>query len=648
MRKLLKRLIKKNTPRWFVFIIDCYIVLNMFIVAYLIRFNFDLGFDKSLLGYQLSIVLMTSIIAFFLTGSYRGIIRHTGIRDAINVTIASAVIFILLLGLVFVNRKFQVYPTFTIPISILIIHWLLNIIILISSRFLYKELYHLVVSDLRIDMRVLIYGAGEAGLLTYSVLRDDKESKVQVIGFVDDNIKKAGKKINNLPIFHTGKLSAEFIEEKLIDEIIISIQKIRTSKLLAIVDKLSLLPVKVKIVPPAKTWMQGDFKVKQIKTVRIEDLLGRQPISLDNPLLHKEFDKKTILITGAAGSIGSEIVLQLTNYKYNQLILIDQSESELYNLQQFLINKDLKNITCIVADVRNRKRMDLIFKKFKPIAVFHAAAYKHVPFMEENPYESVHVNVAGTKIIADMAMKYKAEKFVMISTDKAVNPTNVMGATKRIAEMYINCLNRKGTTKYVTTRFGNVLGSNGSVIPLFRTQIKAGGPLTVTHRDITRFFMTIPEACQLVLEAGAMGDGGEIFVFDMGESIKIYDLAQNMIRLSGLSFPTDIDIKITGLRPGEKIYEELLADGERTSTTYHEKIMIANVQDIDVEKIIAQIEELCEINKDLDFNKTVQKMKEIVPEFVSNNSQYQLLDKENAVEILDVSSLKFKVESAKG
>jgi len=628
MKRLLKRLVKKNTPRWLVLIIDCYLVLNMFIVAYLIRFNFDLGFDKSQLIYQLPVVLITSLIAFFLTGSYRGIIRHTGIRDAINVTIASAFIFILLVGLVLANGKLQVYPVFTIPISILIIHWLLNIVILISSRFLYKELYHLIVSDLRIiDRHVLIYGAGEAGLLTYSVLRDDKESKVHVVGFVDDNIKKSRKKINNLPIYHTSKLSNEFIKEKRVDEIILSIQKIRTSKLLVIVDKLSLLPVKVKIVPPAKTWIQGDFKAKEIKKVRIEDLLGREPISLDNPLLHKEFDKKTILITGAAGSIGSEIVSQLTNYKYNQLILIDQSESELYNLQQFLINKDLKNITSIVADVRNRKRMDSIFKKIKPTVVFHAAAYKHVPFMEENPYESVHVNVAGTKIIADMAMKYEAEKFVMVSTDKAVNPTNVMGATKRIAEMYINCLNRISKTKFITTRFGNVLGSNGSVIPLFRSQIKVGGPLTVTHKDITRFFMTIPEACQLVLEAGAMGDGGEIFVFDMGESIKIYDLAQNMIRLSGLSFPNDIDIKITGLRPGEKIYEELLANGENTSATYHEKIMIANVQNIKIEKVITQIEELCEINKELDFNKTVQKMKEIVPEFISNNSQYQLLDK---------------------
>lgn len=627
MKRLLKRLIKRNTPRWIVLIIDCYIVINMFIVAYLVRFNFNFNFDKSQLIYQLPIVLITSLIAFLLTGSYKGIIRHTGTRDAINVSISSVLIFVFIAGAVLVNRNLQLIQGVTIPLSILVIHLLLNIIVLISSRYFYKELYTIVVSDLRIDRRVLIYGAGEAGLLTYSVLRDDKANKVQVVGFVDDDIRKSGKKIDNLPIIHTDKLTKEFIEDKLVDEIILSIQKIRTSKLLKIVDGLSLLPVKVKIVPPAKSWIQGDFKVKQIKPVRIEDLLGREPIALDNPLLHKEFDKKTILITGAAGSIGSEIVRQLTNYNHRHLVLIDQSESELYNLQQYLINKNCENFTAIVADVRDKKRMTLIFEKFKPNSVFHAAAYKHVPFMEENPYEAVKINISGTKTIADLAVKFKAEKFVMISTDKAVNPTNVMGATKRIAEMYINCINKKSVTKFITTRFGNVLGSNGSVIPLFKAQIKSGGPLTLTHKDITRFFMTIPEACQLVLEAGAMGNGGEIFVFDMGESIKIYDLARNMIHLSGLNYPEDMDIKITGLRPGEKIYEELLADGENTSATYHEKIMIANVQDIDKATVAAQIEELCLINMDMDFEKTVKKMKEIVPEFVSNNSQFEVFDK---------------------
>jgi FlaA1/EpsC-like NDP-sugar epimerase len=628
-KSFLKRIIKKNTPRWIVLIIDCYIVSNTFIIAYLIRFNFNFSFDKTQLKYQIPLVVIFALIGFISTGSYKGIIRHTGVRDAINVTIASVIIFVLLIFFVLVNRNIEIISNFTIPKTILVIHLMLNVIMLISSRYLYKELYNLIVSDLRIDRRVLIYGAGEAALLTYLVLRDDKESNVHVVGFVDDDIKKAGKKINGLPVFHSDKLNNDFIKSKHIDEIIFSIQKIRTAKLLEIIDKLTVLPAKVKMVPSAKKWIQGDLNAKQIKSVKIEDLLGREPISLNNPLLHKEFNKKTILITGAAGSIGSEIVRQLVSYNCKQLVLIDQAESELYNLQQFLVNKNIDCITAIVADVKDKKRMDAIFKQFKPNAIFHAAAYKHVPFMEEYPYEAVAVNVYGTKNIADLAVKYEVEKFVMISTDKAVNPTNVMGATKRIAEMYINCLNNNGKTKFITTRFGNVLGSNGSVIPLFKAQIKAGGPLTLTHKEITRFFMTIPEACQLVLEAGAMGNGGEIFVFDMGESIKIYDLARNMIHLSGLNYPKDIDIKVTGLRPGEKIYEELLADGENTSATYHEKIMIANVQSIDKKLVNSKIQELCELNKTQDFKTIVLKMKEIVPEFVSNNSEYEQLDEKD-------------------
>jgi len=633
MKNKLKKIVKKTTPRWLVLLIDIYIVTNTFVLAYLVRFNFDVNFDRSQLIYQLPVVVIFSLISFYLVGSYKGIIRHTGLIDAFNVAIASFIIFILLVIVVFLNRNFEIFPDFTIPRSIVIIHLLLNIIALIASRYLYKEIYHLVVSDLKIDKRVLIYGAGEAGLLTSAVLRDDKESGVQVVGFMDDNSKKSGKKMNGLSVFDAKKINQEFINSKGVDEIILSIQKVKPARLLEIVNKLSDLSVKVKIVPPAKSWIDGDFEVKQIKGVKIEDLLGRDPITLNNPILQKEFNEKVVLITGAAGSIGSEIIRQLTGYNYKQLILIDQAESELYNLQQYLINNQCENIDAIVADVRDKKRMDAIFKQFKPTVIFHAAAYKHVPFMERNPYEAVHVNVEGTKIIADLAAKYKAEKFVMISTDKAVNPTNIMGATKRIAEMYINCLNRTKETKFITTRFGNVLGSNGSVIPLFKAQIENGGPLTLTHKDITRFFMTIPEACQLVLEAGAMGDGGEIFVFDMGASIKIYDLARNMIHLSGLQYPEEIDIRITGLRPGEKIYEELLADGESTSATYHEKIMIAKVKNLDIELTKEKILDLCITNKELDFNLTVKKMKKIVPEFISNNSMYEKLDSKTTVNL---------------
>ena len=317
----------------------------------------------------------------------------------------------------------------------------------------------------------------------------------------------------------------------------------------------------------------------------------------------------------------------MASFKVKHLVLIDQAESDLYNLQQFFSNKNIENITAIVADVQNKQRIATIFKKYKPQIVFHAAAYKHVPLMEENPYEAVRTNVMGSKNIADLSLENNVEKFVMISTDKAVNPTNVMGATKRIAEMYINCLNTIGTTKFITTRFGNVLGSNGSVIPLFQSQINNGGPITVTHKDITRYFMTIPEACQLVLEAGLMGKGGEIFVFDMGKSIKIYDLAVNMIRLSGLKYPDDIAIEIRGLRPGEKIYEELLATSENTIETHHEKIMIAKVTLLDAEIVKEHIKNLCTINNNENNELTVLKMKQIVPEFVSNNSKYQMLDK---------------------
>ena len=348
------------------------------------------------------------------------------------------------------------------------------------------------------------------------------------------------------------------------------------------------------------------------------------------------------MVTGAAGSIGSEIASQIANYKVKHLILVDQAESPLYDLQQDLKQKGHTNFTPIVADIRDKNRVAHIFEEYKPTMVFHAAAYKHVPLMEGNPYEAIKINVNGTKILADEAHKNEIKKFVFVSTDKAVNPTSVMGATKRVAEMYISCMQRQSKTKFITTRFGNVLGSNGSVIPLFRKQIEKGGPLTVTHKEVTRYFMTIPEASQLVLEAGAMGKGGEIFIFDMGESVKIYYLALNMIKLSGLRFPEDINIKITGLRPGEKLYEELLAHGENTMKTYHEKIRISKTRDLDYEKIQSEIEELCISNRFQNVN-IVKKMKSLVPEYKSNNSEFEALDIEKSEE----SNLKADFETQK-
>jgi FlaA1/EpsC-like NDP-sugar epimerase len=625
-RRMLKRFVKYSTPRWIVLLIDIYIVTNTFILAYLIRFNFNFNFNVSKLIYQEPLVIIVALISFYIIGSYKGIIRHTGLRDAIKVTLASFLMLMFLVVFVLINRVVAVFENFTIPLSILIIHFLLNTIALIASRFLFKEIYNLIFSNLKNETSVLIYGAGESGLITHNVLKQDKTSKIKVVGFVDNNKNKIGKEINGLKVYSPKTINEDFIIKKNISEIIISIQYIRSSQLMSIVQNISELPVKVKIVPPVKDWINNNLRANQIKKVKIEDLLGRDPIDLDNPILEKEFKNKIVLITGAAGSIGSEIARQIEHFKSKQLILVDQAESDLYNLQQYFWNKDVKNFTAIVGDIRNEERMQALFEEFHPNMVLHAAAYKHVPFMEQYPNEAIGVNVKGTKIIADLCIDYNVEKFVMISTDKAVNPTNVMGATKRIAEMYINSLNKLQITKFITTRFGNVLGSNGSVIPLFQSQIENGGPLTLTDKRITRYFMTIPEACKLVLEASTMGNGGEIFVFDMGESIKIMDLAINMIHLSGLKYPEDIDIKIVGLRPGEKIKEELLANDENTIPTHHKKIMIAKTRTINAKLIKKQIEILCDINTDLDAKKSVTKMKKIVPEFISNHSVYEELD----------------------
>ncbi len=622
----LKKILKRNAPRWLILFIDTYVVVNTFILAYLIRFNFEWGFDTSNLIVQLVLVLVCALLSFLITGSYKGTIRYTSLRDAANVTIANSILFSFLLTVRLLIIKGDILQELRIPLSILVIHFLLNVIILIISRYLFKEFYNILFSSSGKNKRILIYGAGEAGLLTASVLKEDKGSKVFIVGFIDDNKRKSTKKLYGIPVFYSEDICDKFVEKKKIDEVIISIQKIEPARLLEIVDKLAKFKVEVKIVPPVKKWINGDLNARQIRSINIEDLLGRAPIEVNNPILKEEFNNKVVLITGAAGSIGSEISKQVANYKFKQLILIDQAESDLYDLQQYFVNHTIENIEVKVADVRNLERMETIFQAYQPQVIFHAAAYKHVPLMENNPFEAVCVNVRGTKNMADLALKYQVEKFVMVSTDKAVNPTNVMGATKRIAEMYINAQNKQQVTKFITTRFGNVLGSNGSVIPLFKKQIEQGGPLTVTHKDITRFFMTIPEACQLVLEAGAMGKGGEIFVFDMGLSIKIFKLAKDMIHLSGYKYPEDIDIKITGLRPGEKIYEELLANGETTTKTYHEKIMVAKVKPINFEVVKKNIEVLCALNDELNFEKTVRKMKEIVPEFVSNNSMYEKFD----------------------
>tara|TARA_R110002051_G_scaffold323219_2_gene416113 strand:- start:189 stop:2126 length:1938 start_codon:yes stop_codon:yes gene_type:complete len=626
IQNYLSNTIFRFASKWVVLAIDLVIIAISFVLSYVVRFNLTLDFDVRMLLTQLPIMVIVSGFSFLIIGSYKGVVRHTGVRDVYNIFNAICLASVLTIALILVNRNFDFITEFTVPLSIIIIHSLLGFVGLVASRYVFKSLYNVFLTKkINTVKNVIIYGAGESGILTQNAITSHSRSNTRVIGYIDNDHKKCGKHINGVPVYGKEVLTPTFIDLKNISEIIFSIQNIDPKKLRLMVEELVELSVKVKIVPPVEDWINGELKLSQIKQVQIEDLLERAPINITNSKINEELQGKVILVTGGAGSIGSELVRQICKYNYKSLIVIDQAESALYDLQQELKQNGFHNFVPLVADVRDKNRLNHIFQEHCPNIIFHAAAYKHVPLMEYNSYEAIKINVAGTKIIVDLAVHYNVDKFVFISTDKAVNPTNVMGATKRIAEMYISCMQQKNKTKFITTRFGNVLGSNGSVIPLFKKQIDKGGPLTVTHKDVTRFFMTIPEASQLVLEAGAMGEGGEIFIFDMGESVKIFDLAKNMIKLSGLKYPEDIDIKITGLRPGEKLYEELLANGENTLPTYHKKIMISKVRHIEYTEVRTKIEELCVNNMFFNEN-TIKLMKTIVPEYISNNSELCNLD----------------------
>lgn len=626
IKNYFSRYSQKSASKWLVFCIDLTIVLFTFFMAYVIRFNFTLNFDINQFIIQLPVLFTVATFSFLLTGSFRSIIRHTGFTDVMNLFKSIALMASILVGCILLNRYTGTIIEFTIPLSIIVMHALLSFVVLSSSRLLFKILYRYLESKFMCSKKILIYGTGDAGMTTYNALTNNSQTKFNVVGFIDNNYKKVGKLINGVPILSLGRISKDYIKANNINEIVVASQTIKTNCLISLMDDLAGFNFKITKVPPFEDWINGELNVSQIKKFEIEDLLGRPPIQIDNPNLLNEFNNETVIVTGAAGSIGSELVKQLSNFDLKKLILVDQAESALYDVQQDLKQNGKNNFVAIVADIRDGLRIDSIFQEYKPTMVFHAAAYKHVPLMEKSPYEAIKINVNGTKLLADTASRYNVKKFVFISTDKAVNPTSVMGATKRMAEMYISCLQKESKTKFITTRFGNVLGSNGSVIPLFKKQIENGGPLTLTHKDITRYFMTIPEASQLVLEAGTMGKGGEIFIFDMGESVKIYDLAKNMVQLSGLRFPEDIDIEISGLRPGEKLYEELLANGENTLSTYHKKIMISKTRALDYEYIKSEIEELCITNR-FQNNNIVMKMKQLIPEYKSNNSDYERFDK---------------------
>jgi FlaA1/EpsC-like NDP-sugar epimerase len=634
-------------PRWIIFMIDLGICCFALIFSYLIRVNLAIdAINMHDLSGNLLILILINSIVFINFRTYAGIIRYTGVQDALRICYATVMTTCVLffISLVAANSG----GALTFSNVTLIIYALFSFLFLIAYRVLIKYAFSYI-RNYKMDRKnVIIYGAGEAGFATKRVLEHDTTSNVNIVAFVDDDTRKVGKVVDGIRIHHTADLQLLSNAQK-IDEVIIAAFTLVPSKKNDLVDFSLDHNIKVLNVPPLDKWINGQFSARQLQAIKIENLLEREPIRINNEEIASQINNKRILVTGAAGSIGSEIVRQLLKFNPQTIVLCDQAETPLHQLELELMDlKTATNCVSYLGDVRNEKRMEELFHLFEPHYVYHAAAYKHVPMMELCPTEAILTNVLGTKIIADLSVRHHVQRFVMVSTDKAVNPTNVMGASKRLAEAYVQQLHYKvnhpvpssnenanqlkhEVTKFITTRFGNVLGSNGSVIIRFKEQIEKGGPVTVTHPNITRFFMTIPEACQLVLEAGSMGKGGEIFVFDMGKPVAIVELAKKMIRLYGLVPGIDIDIKYTGLRPGEKLYEELLTDSENTMTTYHEKIMIAKVRHNQLNNLQAHFEELIDLAKQKQGSMAmVAKMKELVPEFVSNNSVFESLDKKES------------------
>ena len=602
-------------------LLDLSTVFFSFLIAYMLRYNFEVEtFQISMVFKQSFFVVIIYALFILIFKSYVGMIRHTTIRDAYKIILTNIIALIVLFIITLLSRKNGWNPILDIPLSILLIHSGAVTILLFFFRVFVKIFYEFASSSSRDRRNVLIYGSGETGILVKRLLEGDPKNKYRLKGFIDDDKKIQGKKVDGYPVFSRQVLTKDFIEDEDIQVFIIAINNLLPTKKKEVIESMIGFGCEILDTPSFDSWMNGHLEVKNLKKVKFEDLLGRDPIKLDLDKIQNGLTGKTILVTGGAGSIGSEIARQLTRFNSKQIIIVDQAETP-----SFYLGEELKaklpgcNFRTIIGDVTRADDMEIIFKKYKPEIVFHAAAYKHVPMMEIHPHQAFRVNVGGTKIISELAIKYQAEKFVIISSDKAVNPTNVMGATKKICELLVHAQsNRKGiSTQFITTRFGNVLGSNGSVIPLFNKQIADGGPVTITHPDITRYFMTIPEACQLVLEAGFMGNGGEIYIFDMGEPVRVMDVAINLIRLSGLEPYKDIQIKVIGLRPGEKLFEELFAADEPMMPTHHPKISIAQVADLDFEDINSRIDNiLLSLNK-MSKTQVIEKMQEIVPTYTS-------------------------------
>jgi FlaA1/EpsC-like NDP-sugar epimerase len=616
---------KRNTPIWIIFLLDLFICFISIWLAYLLRFNFRIPFTETeTLPLVFTGILLIRGMSFLVFQTHKSIIRFTNTKDAerILITIAIGSTVFIILNPIF----YWIKSVYFVPYTIIIIDGMLSVFLMFTGRLVIKGLYQEFSSGIKTKSRVVIYGSSNTGIMAKRAIERDAGARFKVIFFIDDHSTRIGKKIQGINIKSSSELS-EILQNNDIKLVILSSNSISQNKKQEIIDLCLANNTKVFSVPPVKSWINGELSFKQIKKININDLLERDPIQLDMDKISNEISNKTVLVTGAAGSIGSELVKQILRFNPKKLILLDQAESPLFEVERELLDElNASNYEIVIGDIRNYDRMLNVFNHFNPQLVFHAAAYKHVPLMENNPSEALFTNVKGTKILADLAVRFNVEKFVMVSTDKAVNPTNVMGATKRIAEIYVQSLNKNCTTKFITTRFGNVLGSNGSVIPLFKKQIERGGPVTVTHPEITRFFMTIPEACQLVLEAGAIGEGGEIFIFDMGKSVKIIDLARKMIKLYGLTVGKDIEINYSGLRPGEKLYEELLNDNENTLPTHHPQIMRAKVQEFDFEFVSNDIDDLIMKFQQQNNTDIVAHMKMLVPEYKSNNSIFEALD----------------------
>jgi FlaA1/EpsC-like NDP-sugar epimerase len=622
--------LRQNTPRWVVVLLDLIIHLCALAFAYLIRFDLKADFsliqsEWEILSKSLWFFVLVKLLVFSLFQIHKGLVRYTSTEDLKRIFLAELTcsLLFLLAGLV---RFHQLDGYFLFPMSVLVMEFLASVTFIVGGRFVIKLLYLETTKDKGQQEAVIIYGAGVSGLITKRTLEKDTRNQQVGVAFIDDNEKLSGSRIEGIRVYSTKQL-AKLKDEFQANTLIVAIQNPDSEKLQAVLDEAISLKMDVQKVPNPKSWINGTFSSRQLKKIRIEDLLGREVIELSDNALMEELTTSTILVSGAAGSIGSGLVHQIARYQPKRIVLLDQAESPMYDLQ-FELNQQFPELVfeLVMGDIANAERMRKLFAHFRPGIVFHAAAYKHVPMMELNPAEAIQTNVKGTKLLADLSMEMGVKKFIMISTDKAVNPTNVMGASKRIAEIYVQKMNEQGKTQFITTRFGNVLGSNGSVIPLFQKQIENGGPITITDERITRFFMTIPEACQLVLEAATMGKGGEIFVFEMGKSVKIVDLAKKMIQLSGLELGKDIELSFTGLRPGEKLYEELLANEENTMPTHHQKILIAKTR-VESDEQVAAIQTLIDLSVQQENEAIVRQMKKIVPEFISNNSEYQKLDK---------------------